>query len=85
MRDTDLQICFNRGHREVSMRTDRVEVSWDGGKKKWIVRIQVGAEVIRRSCDVPKDALEPTIRSAAQEAIRDEGYEADAMQVTIHR
>jgi hypothetical protein len=67
------------------MRADRVEVSWDADKKKWVVRIQVGEEVIRRSCDVPKDATEPTIRSAAQEAIKDEGYEADAMQMTIHR
>jgi hypothetical protein len=67
------------------MRADRVEVSWDGDKKKWIVRIQVGGEVIRRSCDVAKDAMEPTIRSAAQEAIKDEGYEADVVQMTIHR
>jgi hypothetical protein len=67
------------------MRTDHVEVSWDGEKKKWVVRIQVGGEVIRRSCDVPKDAMEPTIRSAAQAAIKDEGYEADVMQMTIHR
>jgi len=67
------------------MRADRVEVSWDAEKRKWVVRIQVGEEVIRRSCDLPKDAMEPTIRSAAQEAIKDEGYEADIMQMTIHR
>ncbi|HVO79425.1 MAG TPA: hypothetical protein VMT28_01770 [Terriglobales bacterium] len=67
------------------MHPDCVEVSWDGDKKKWVVRIQVGGEVIRRSCEVPKDALEPAIRSAAQEAIKDEGYEADVTQMTIHR
>jgi len=67
------------------MRADRVEVSWDAEKRKWVVRIQVGEEVIRRSCDLPKDAMEPTIRSAAREAIKDEGYEADIMQMTIHR
>jgi hypothetical protein len=67
------------------MRADRVEVSWDGDKKKWVLRIQVGGEVIRRSCDVSKDAVEPAIRSAAQEAIKDEGYEADVMQMTIRR
>ncbi|MBZ5722368.1 MAG: hypothetical protein LAO03_18510 [Acidobacteriia bacterium] len=70
---------------EVGMRADRVEVSLDADKKKWVVRIQVGEEVIRRSCDVPKDAMEPTIRSAAQEAIQNEGYEADATQLTIRR
>ena len=67
------------------MRADRVEVSWDSEKKKWVVRIQVGVEVIRRSCDVPKDAMEPTIRSAAQAAIKNEGYEADVMEMTVHR
>ncbi|MBZ5574032.1 MAG: hypothetical protein LAO09_19380 [Acidobacteriia bacterium] len=67
------------------MRADRAEVSWDADKRKWVVRIQVGEEVIRRSCDVPKDAMESTIRSAAQEAINHEGYEADAMPMTIHR
>jgi hypothetical protein len=67
------------------MRADRVEVSWDADKKKWVVRIQVGEEVIRRSCDVPRDAMEPTIRSAAQQAMKDEGYEADVMGMTVHR
>jgi hypothetical protein len=66
------------------MRADRVEVSWDADKKKWVLRIQVGGEVIRRSCDVPKDARESIIRSAVQEAIRDEGYEADVMELAIH-
>ena len=67
------------------MRADRVEISWDTNKRKWVVRIQVGEEVIRRSCDVPEDAMEPAIRSAAQEAIGNEGYEADVMQMAIHR
>ena len=67
------------------MRPDRVEVSWNEDKRKWVVRIQVGEEVIRRGCDVPKDATEPTIRSAAQEAVKGEGYESDVMQMTLHR
>jgi hypothetical protein len=32
------------------MRADRVEVSWDMNKKKWLVRITVGEEVIRPAC-----------------------------------
>ncbi|MGA7381942.1 MAG: hypothetical protein WBX03_13920 [Terriglobales bacterium] len=67
------------------MRADRVEVTWDAERKTWVVRIQAGEDIIRRSCDLPKDAMEPAIRSAAQKTIRDEGYEADVMQMTIHR
>jgi len=38
------------------MRADQVEVSWDAGKAKWLVRIVNGEEVIRRYCKLPKDA-----------------------------
>jgi hypothetical protein len=57
------------------MRADRVEVSWDNDKKKWLVRIVVGEEVIRRYCDAPRDADEQKIRAAAQKTLTDEGYE----------
>lgn len=30
------------------MRADEVEVSWDSAKSKWLVRIVVGEEVVRR-------------------------------------
>jgi len=33
------------------MRADQVEVSWDAGKAKWLVRIVNGEEVIRRYCN----------------------------------
>ena len=48
------------------MHPDRVEVSWDGVKSKWLVRIETGAEVIRRYWDGRKDADEETVRSTAQ-------------------
>ncbi len=67
------------------MRADRVEASWDPAKKKWLVRIQLGEEVIRRFCDAPKDADEQKIRAAAQATLRDEGYEPDVAQMTIRR
>ncbi len=67
------------------MRADRVEASWEPGKKKWLVRIQLGEEVIRRFCDVPKDAEEQKIRTVAQETLKDEGYEPDVSQLTIRR
>lgn len=66
------------------MRADRVEVSWDNDKKKWLVRIIVGEEVIRRYCDAPRDADEQKIRAAAQKTLADEGYEA-AQNLTLKR
>jgi hypothetical protein len=67
------------------MHADRVEVSWDAGKSKWIVRIQSGEEVIRRHSNMPKNADENTLRSEAQKTLVDEGYEADVPQVSIQR
>jgi hypothetical protein len=67
------------------MRADRVEVSWDAAKSKWLVRIETGEEVIRRHCQAPKDADELSLRSAAQKTVQDEGYEADPAQICIRR
>lgn len=67
------------------MRADRVEVSWDSGKSKWLFRIVSGEEVIRRYSSVPKSADEQTLRSAAQNTVRDEGYDLDGLQVSIAR
>lgn len=67
------------------MRADRVEVSWDAGKAKWLVRIVNGEEVIRRFCNLPKDADESALRATAQKTVQDEGYEADAAQVSVRR
>ena len=67
------------------MRADHVDLSWDAAKSKWLVRIETGEEVIRRFCDVPKDAGEPELRSAAQKLAQDEGYEMDLTNVTIRR
>jgi hypothetical protein len=67
------------------MRADRVEVSWDPGKSKWLVRIVNGEEVIRRYCDLPKNADEKTVAAAAQKTVQDEGYEADVALVSVRR
>ncbi len=67
------------------MRVDQVEVSWDGGKSDWVIRMQSGDEVIRRHCKAPKDADEKTLRAKAEETVRDEGYEANGAVVTIKR
>lgn len=67
------------------MQADRVEVSWDDNKSKWVVRIQSGEEVIRRYCDLPKSADESALRSAAQQTVQDEGYALDGANMTIQR
>jgi hypothetical protein len=66
------------------MRADRVEVSWEPNKSKWLVRIEAGEEVIRRHCDLPQNADEGALRSAAQKTVQDEGYELDG-NITIRR
>jgi len=65
------------------MRADRTEVSWDAGKSKWQVRIAVGEEVIRRYCDLPRNADEQALRQAAQKTLTDEGFEPDGVAITI--
>jgi hypothetical protein len=67
------------------MRADRVEVSWDGEKSQWLIRIQNGEEVIRRHCKAPKDADEQTLRSAAAKTVQDEGYELSLEGVAVRR
>ncbi|HEY6249032.1 MAG TPA: hypothetical protein VI685_03670 [Candidatus Angelobacter sp.] len=67
------------------MQADRVDVSWDDNKSKWVVRIKSGEEVIRRYCDLPKSADEGALRSAAQKTVQDEGYAVDAASLTIQR
>jgi len=67
------------------MKADRTEISWDNGKSKWLVRISIGEEVIRRYCDLPRNAGENELRSAAQKTLADEGYETDgAIAVQPH-
>jgi phosphomannomutase len=67
------------------MTADRVEVSWDPGKSKWLVRIQSGEEVIRRYCDSPKNADEQALRAAGEKTVRDEGYQVGPAGVTVRR
>jgi hypothetical protein len=66
------------------MTADRVEVSWDPDKSKWLVRIQSGEEVIRRYCDSPRNADEQSLRAAAEQTVRDEGYTITG-NITIRR
>jgi hypothetical protein len=65
------------------MRPDLVEVSWDTDKSKWLVKITIGEEVIRRYCSLPKSAGEQDLRKTAEETLRDEGYELDGLTIKI--
>jgi hypothetical protein len=67
------------------MRADRVEVSWDEGKKSWLIRIESGEEVIRRYCKEDKSVDEAKLRSAALQTAKDEGYEVDAGAVSVKK
>jgi hypothetical protein len=70
---------------EETVRADSVEVSWDQVKSNWLIRIISGEEVIRRHCNLRKDADDKSLLSTAQQEVRDEGYEVDPAQVTIRR
>lgn len=67
------------------MRADSVEVSWDANKNQWMTRIQIGDEVIRRYNKESKDTNDQALRSAAQQAVKDEGYDADPQKIAIKR
>ena len=65
------------------MKADRVEVSRDEQSKQWLIRIQVGEEVIRRHCDEAKDTDEATLRRTAVKIAADEGYSVDPSDVVF--
>jgi hypothetical protein len=65
------------------MRADRMEISWDNEKSKWLIRIEAGEEVVRRHCDLPRNADESALRAAAQKTIQDEGYELPPSSVIL--
>ena len=68
------------------IRANEAKVEWNAAKKQWQVVIQVGAEVIRRSCPKnPHDAGEAELRSVAVQTAKDEGYDVDAASVAVVR
>lgn len=65
------------------MKADRVEVSWDEHKKQWLLRIQVGEEVIRRHCDSPKDVDKTTLEREVAKTAADEGYTVEPADIVV--
>ena len=68
------------------IRANEAKVEWNPTKKHWQVVIQVGAEVIRRTCpNNPQDSADADLRAAAIETAHDEGYDVDDADVSIVR
>ena len=65
------------------MKADLVEISRQEPGKKYLVRIQVGEEVIRRLIDQPKDAGEGALRDAAVGVAAQEGYSIGSSEVVV--
>ena len=64
----------------------KATVGWDSQKKQWLVRVQIGEEVIRRSLGkAGQDTNEEALRSQAVATAKDEGYEVDPSAVSIVR
>ena len=67
------------------MRADFAEMSWDKSGGKWLLRIRIGDEVIRRHCKKAEDADDDSLRAVAKKTVLDEGYEIDPANVNIVR
>ena len=65
------------------MKADRVEVVRDGNSNRWVIRIQVGEEVIRRPCHEPLDTDHERLRDVAVKTAADEGYTIDPASIVF--
>ncbi len=68
------------------VRADKAEVFWEEQKKGWVVRIQVGEEVIRRTCkDGKRDLADDNLRELAVKTAQEEGYQLAPDSVAVKR
>ena len=67
------------------LRADQARVGWNPGKKRWEVRIQVGAEVMKRPLVGAAQAEEAVLKSQAIEIAKDEGYALESANVSVER
>ena len=66
------------------LHADRAKVEYNSEKKRWEVRILVGAEVIKRPIDRHvADTGVAALKELAVNTARDEGYEVTAEQVDV--
>lgn len=65
------------------MKADQVEISRDEQANRWLIRIEIGGEVIRRHSHEPKEADHETLRSVAAKTVEDEGYTIDPLNIVF--
>ncbi len=68
------------------LRVDTAAVSWDAERKRWLIRLRVGEEVIKRVAPkAAREADDEALRSLAVKTANDEGYDLDPLCVTVTR
>jgi len=67
------------------MQVDSAELSWDHDSRKWLLRIKIGEEVIRRKCSATREAGDAELTAIAVQSARDDGYELDPAKIAIVR
>jgi hypothetical protein len=65
------------------LQADRAEVSWDSEKSKWLVRIYIGDEVIRRHSKASRNTDPEILRTDAIKTAKDEGYDLAGDKVSV--
>lgn len=66
-----------------NMRANQIEVSWDEQHSKWLIRITVGDEVIRRYSEQTPDVDHITLQKEAIDLAAEEGYTFDQADVIV--
>jgi hypothetical protein len=68
------------------LRADHGAVGWNSDKKRWEVRISVGAEVMKRPlAGLAAESDEATLKARAVEIATDEGYTLDPANVSVEQ
>lgn len=61
-------------------------VNWDAQKKQWVIRLQIGGEVIKRPAPkASRETNDDLLRSTAVQVAEDEGYHLNPSTVTVTR
>ena len=74
--NTSSEVCQRsiRARGMVMVRADTAAVSWDARRKCWVIRLQVGEEVIKRPVpNVARDVNDEVLHSTAVKTATDEG------------